>query len=190
MRIEDRTIEDRPTLDSRTNYVIRNYRQTDAALLPAVEVRAGQLFAAHGYAELAASPAMAADAFDKLASQNRTLVAAHDTDGAVGYAIAGAIGTFFHLKELSVAPEHGRRGLGGALVKAVVAESVARGLDGVSLSTFRAVPFNAPFYARHGFAELPLEDAPEALRARFLTEVPPGIPPESRLLMLRRNTSG
>ncbi|WPZ15330.1 GNAT family N-acetyltransferase [Nitratireductor rhodophyticola] len=155
-----------------------------------MEARAARLFAAHGYAALAATPAMASEAFDRIALENQTLVAEHETDGAVGFAICGAIGPFLHLKELSVAPEHGKRGLGTALLSAVVGESVSRGLDGVSLSTFRAVPFNAPFYARHGFVEQPLISAPEALRERFFSEIPPGIAAESRVLMLRRNRPG
>ncbi|GAB5508592.1 MAG: GNAT family N-acetyltransferase [Nitratireductor sp.] len=155
-----------------------------------MEARAARLFAAHGYAGLAATPAMASNAFDRIALENHTLVAEHEADGAVGFAICGNIGLFLHLKELSVAPEHGKRGLGSALLRAVVAESVSRGLDGVSLSTFRAVPFNAPFYARHGFVEQPLISVPEALKERFFLEIPPGIAAESRVLMLRRNRPG
>ncbi|WP_367716850.1 GNAT family N-acetyltransferase [Nitratireductor sp. GISD-1A_MAKvit] len=150
-------------------------------------MRAAQLFAEHGFHGLAATPATAPDAFHRLASQNHTLVAEHHIDGAAGFAICDQIGSFLHLKELSVAPEHGRKGLGSALLRAVIAESVSRGLTGVSLSTFRDVPFNAPFYARHGFAEQPLARVPDALRERFFDEVPEGIAAETRLLMLRRN---
>lgn len=152
-----------------------------------MEARAARLFAAYGYASLASTPAMAKDAFDTIALQNGTLVAAHETDGAVGFAIFGQIGSFLHLNELSVAPEHGRRGLGGALLEAVIAESVSRELDGVSLSTFRVVPFNAPFYAHHGFVEQSLDTAPEGLKERFFTEIPAGVAADDRLLMLRRN---
>ena len=178
---------DRTTLDLPGKYAIRPYRRADAALLPKVEARAAELFAAYGYASLGAIPALPEDAFNAIASENRTFVAAHEDDGAIGFAMCGQIGSFLHLKELSVAPEHGRRGLGSALLDAVIAESVALKLDGVSLSTFRSVPFNAPFYKRHGFVEEPFATANEALKERFIAEIPPGIAADDRLLMVRRS---
>ncbi|MDV6226116.1 GNAT family N-acetyltransferase [Nitratireductor aquimarinus] len=184
-----RNREDRPTATAVQDYVIRPYRPADAQHLPAVEVRAAQLFTEHGHADLAATPAMEADAFDRLAAQRRTFVAAHVADGPVGFVITSPIDGFLHIEELSVAPEHGRRGLGGRLLRTVIGESRALGLEGVSLSTFRDVPFNAPFYERHGFAEWPLDAAPEALKERFLIEIPPDVSPQSRLLMLRRNSN-
>lgn len=60
------------------------------------------------------------------------------------------------------------------------------GREGVSLTTFRFVPFNRPFYERLGFEELPLAAAPPALRAVFAQELPQGVDMKERLLMLRR----
>lgn len=119
--------------------------------------------------------------------ENRTLVVVHQEDGPVGFAVSGMIGTFLHLKELSVDPAHGRRELGASLLHAVIAMSTAMGAAGVSLTTFRSVPFNAPFYQRHGFREFPPEDVPAALKQRFTEEVPPGIDPGARVLLLRNN---
>lgn len=169
-------------------YAIRPYREADAAALADAEARAGRLFAAHGFAELAETPAMAPDAFHARATAGETLVCAHRGDGPVAFAITGPVGPFLHLMELSVDPAHGRQGIGAALLDAVVARSVDAGLAGVSLSTFRDVPFNAPFYARHGFLPCAPGEAPAATRARFLLEIPPGIAPETRLIMLRRNS--
>lgn len=178
----------RTVIEPGPDYEIRFYRASDVVCLSDVEKRAARLFAAHGYPDIAEAPATRAEDFCALASQNRIFVAAHELDGPAGFAIVGTVFSFLHILELSVAPEHGRRGLGGALLGAVIAESRARGFEGVSLSTFRTVPFNGPFYARHGFLELPLEEAPEALKKRFFAEIPPGVAPQSRVLMLRRNT--
>lgn len=95
------------------------------------------------------------------------------------------VGRFLHLGELSVDTTHGRRGIGRTLVEAVAVRAGQLGLDGVSLSTFRAVPFNAPFYAALGFVELPLETAPPELASLFYDEVPKGVDPGARLLMTR-----
>lgn len=59
-----------------------------------------------------------------------------------------------HLEQLAVHPEHGRRGIGTALVEAACAEVAARGFDRVTLRTFADIAWNGPFYARLGFTEL------------------------------------
>lgn len=58
-----------------------------------------------------------------------------------------------HLEQLSVLPEHARRGIGRRLVKAAVAETRRRGHRRITLRTYADVPWNAPFYASCGFAE-------------------------------------
>lgn len=151
-----------------------------------VENRAAQLFRAHGHAEVADAPIPDVAWLRTMMDGQEVWVAAErESDAAVGFAVAGAVAGFLHLKELSVDPAHGRKGLGRALVEAVHARARADRLAGTSLTTFRDVPFNAPFYAGLGFAELPLADAPEALRAIFLAEVPEGVPVRSRVLMVR-----
>lgn len=122
----------------------------------------------------------------------RALMTGHDTWVAVlasgapaGFAVAGPLGHGLHLRELSVDPAHGRRGLGTALVETVIAAAREQGFAGVSLTTFRDVPFNAPFYARLGFDELALDRADAALRDAFVREVPVGVDPPERVLMWR-----
>jgi GNAT superfamily N-acetyltransferase len=58
-----------------------------------------------------------------------------------------------HLEQLSVLPEHGRRGHGRALVEAAKKEARRRGYQRLSLRTYADVPWNGPFYARAGFVE-------------------------------------
>ena len=66
----------------------------------------------------------------------------------------GPGGAHAHLEQLAVHPDHGRRGIGTALVEAVCAEAAARGFDRVTLRTFADIAWNGPFYARLGFTEL------------------------------------
>lgn len=72
-----------------------------------------------------------------------------------------------HLEQLSVAPDHGRRGCGRRLVEAALDEARDRGHDRISLRTYADVPWNGPFYARAGFAEV----APETDFHRSLIAV-------------------
>ncbi len=50
-----------------------------------------------------------------------------------------------HLEEIDVDPSHGRRGLGTALVNAVCEWASDSGHALLTLTTFRAVPWNLPF---------------------------------------------
>jgi GNAT superfamily N-acetyltransferase len=52
---------------------------------------------------------------------------------------------------MDVDPAHGRRGLGAALVETVCDWARIQGYGVISLSTFRDLPWNAPFYAKLGF---------------------------------------
>lgn len=54
-------------------------------------------------------------------------------------------------------------GLGRRLLGAACAAARAQGVRGVTLTTFLAVPWNAPFYARAGFCIIP----PKALNTRL-----------------------
>ena len=58
------------------------------------------------------------------------------------------------LEQLAVHPDHARRGLGTALVQAAREEARWAGHDRLSLTTYRDVAFNEPFYRRLGFAEV------------------------------------
>jgi GNAT superfamily N-acetyltransferase len=81
----------------------------------------------------------------------------------VGFALAEPSGSRLHLAEVDVLPEHGRRGVGTALVRQVERWGEARGFTEVTLTTYRDVPWNGPFYARLGYEVAP----PEALDARL-----------------------
>ncbi len=73
----------------------------------------------------------------------------------VGFALCSIERPDLYLDQISVIPDASRRGAGTALLNAVSAEAGRRGLWGVSLSTFRDVPWNGPFFARQDFQEIP-----------------------------------
>lgn len=72
----------------------------------------------------------------------------------VGFAHVEIIDGFAHLAQLSVLPEETRRGLGTALVRAAMDEAWQLGFDVMSLTTYRDLPWNGPFYAGLGFVEV------------------------------------
>lgn len=107
-------------------------------------------------------------------------------DGAepVGFALVELLESeVAHLAELAVHPDHGRRGVGRRLVRAVCAWASATGYGGVTLTTFRDLPWNGPFYARMGFEALDDEEVSPAVRAALDVEVLEGIDPRRRIAM-------
>ncbi|HVY90324.1 MAG TPA: GNAT family N-acetyltransferase [Hyphomonadaceae bacterium] len=82
-------------------------------------------------------------------------VAVDDREELVGFALCSDRGEDLYLDQLSVLPRHGRQGLGTRLVRRCLQEAEARAYKRVSLSTFRKVAWNGPFYRKLGFREVP-----------------------------------
>ena len=101
-------------------------------------------------------------------------VAQHD-EALIGFAASAAFDDGLHLWELAVRHEAQGRGAGRALVSAVVAEGRRRVMPSVTLTTFRAIPWNAPFYARLGFVELAGADLNARLAAILKREIRHGL---------------
>ena len=77
----------------------------------------------------------------------------------IGFAIAFEVDGAAHLHEMDIDPKHGRRGVGRQLIGAVTSWALARGHTRLTLSTFRDVAWNGPYYEGLGFRELPIERA-------------------------------
>ncbi|ALE06411.1 hypothetical protein AL755_14620 [Arthrobacter sp. ERGS1:01] len=90
-----------------------------------------------------------------------------------------------HLEQLAVAPDHGRQGLGRALVTAAKAWAQEAGFHEMTLCTFAEVPFNAPFYASCGFVEVPDGLLTPELAAIRRAEVAAGLDALGRRIAMR-----
>lgn len=152
-------------------YHVRLAAQRDVELLPAVEMAAARLYLDR-LDETGLTPAMlenttsAAD-FARAQQAEMLWVAVTTQDEPVGFALLAEIDGSIHLEELDVQPSHGQRGIGASLLKQVCAWAKAMAYPGVTLSTFRSVPWNAPFYLKHGFRVLaPAELTPGLARLR------------------------
>ncbi|MER7364421.1 GNAT family N-acetyltransferase [Nonomuraea wenchangensis] len=100
-----------------------------------------------------------------------------------GFALMGQVDGHLHLDQLAVHPESMRRGIGGRLVTAVLDHARAVGAPRVTLTTYRDVPWNAPWYTRHGFAVLPPEEWGPELRALVEHERELGLEVAPRVVM-------
>ncbi len=72
-------------------------------------------------------------------------------DPPVGFVSVDVVDGLAHISQLSVLPGSRGRGLGTALIDAVCDWARSREIPGVTLTTFRDVTWNGPFYVRQGF---------------------------------------
>jgi len=59
-----------------------------------------------------------------------------------------------HLAQIAVRPGCTGQGLGTVLIAAAIVWAKERGYPAMTLTTYRDVPWNGPYYARRGFLEL------------------------------------
>ena len=103
----------------------------------------------------------------------------------VGFALVERDGTWLHLEEIDVHPLHGRRGIGAALVETVCAWARDCGSAQVTLTTYRDIPWNGPFYARLGFKILSVDELTPKLRERVEDEAARGWDMHRRVVMCK-----
>jgi GNAT superfamily N-acetyltransferase len=170
-------------------YAIRLAHQSELESLPEIERAAARLFETYP-GELGVDPQWftRVKLLEELLEAHddaRLLVAVHDDGEVVGFALIVDLGLFAHLEELDVLPEHARKGLGTALVEAACGWAYTHGFSFVTLSTFRDVPWNAPFYGRHGFSIVEPDDQPPELLQIVEREKKEGLRTELRVVMQR-----
>ena len=137
---------------------VRLAEPADVPAIQAIEIAAGRLFADIGMHDVAEGGPHETAVLMRSISTGRAWVA--ESDGRVcGYALADVMDGAAHLEQVTVDPDWGRRGIGRRLIDAVVGWAKADGRSALTLLTFRDVPWNGPYYARLGFAELP-DDRP------------------------------
>jgi GNAT superfamily N-acetyltransferase len=163
-------------------YRIGFARPTDVHVLRDIELASARLLEGYAPESVLAEATSLADL--RQAEHERLLWVALHGDSPVGFAHLRLLEpNAVHLQELDVHPDHGRRGIGTRLVNAVCGWAEASGYGAVTLTTFRDVPWNMPFYARLGFEEIPAERMGPALRSILDLEIRSGLDGARRVAM-------
>jgi GNAT superfamily N-acetyltransferase len=146
-----------------SEYAVRPAQPADLPLLAEIEGAADQLFTSV-FGDLDWDPPT--DGAARAAEPGFLLVAG---DPPVGFAHVLFLEGAAHLEQLAVHPSAMDQGIGTALLEAACETAHAAGYDALSLSTFADVPWNAPWYAARGFAEV-TEPLPYQQRLRELEQ--------------------
>jgi GNAT superfamily N-acetyltransferase len=161
-----------------TGWSLRLARPADAGAMPGIE-RA----AATGLAPPALARTRSEADFARLIRRGHCLVA-HVGEAMAGFLAAEPFSRELHIWAMDVAPQFQRRGIGAGLVRAAQIDARNTGIKALTLTTFRDVAWNAPFYARLGFEEVTALDAHPRLAGELANEVDDGLPPARRCAMI------
>jgi len=164
-------------------------RPDDLATLQSIELAAGVLFREIGMTDVAEHPPPTLQVLEHFQSDGRAWVSVDADDRPVGFVLVELIDGAAHIEQVSVDPAHARKGLGRALIDHVAGWAAARDLPALTLSTFRTVPWNAPYYARLGFRELADGELTPGLRDVLAAEATLGLNPADRICMHRPTAS-
>ena len=130
------------------------------ATLCAIERQAVKLFRGHAAWPSYAAMSIPPEWLQQAISSGLVWVALNEADVPVGFVWLDteAGGSTIAIAEIDVLPEYGRRGIGAALLEHACEWARAAGYRRVDLGTLADVRWNAPFYAKHGFATVDKSD--------------------------------
>ncbi|WP_448098626.1 4-(cytidine 5'-diphospho)-2-C-methyl-D-erythritol kinase [Luteibacter yeojuensis] len=166
------------------HFTITRARDDDAEHLCAIERAAVELFRGHeawpSYSQMALPP----DIVRQLIARGLVWVASVN-DEVVGFVCLDSDGATdaIGIAEIDVLPAFGGRGIGAALLEHACAWAREAGYSRVDLGTLADVPWNAPFYAKHGFRVVD-KHAPVFARA-LARDRENGFPDHLRVFMSR-----
>jgi GNAT superfamily N-acetyltransferase len=169
---------------------IRLARPDEVLRLREIEDAAGAIFEGLGLIDEALDRSFPLDDLARLVDQGQVWVACPEDDLPVGMVIASVREGSVYIEEMDVLPAHGRRGLGARLLAQVCAWARAQGHPAVTLSTFRDLPWNGPFYRKHGFRDLQPAEWTPGMHAIREQEASHGLRVADRVFMRRELEDG
>jgi|SRR5664280_432959 len=165
---------------------IRSARPLDRDNLAVLQGQAGQIFYS------VAMPEVAEAVPDRQAlcrSQGQGLIWVAEERGEIaGYIVAVVLDGKAHIGQVSVAPAFARQGIGHQLIANVEDWGRSNSRPATTLTTFRNVPWNGPYYKTLGYHELCGSETGSEVSAEMRHEASlPGIGASRRCAMIKRN---
>jgi ribosomal protein S18 acetylase RimI-like enzyme len=174
-------------MGARMNAAVRTMTSADISAVQHVERAAGERFRESDdprVARCADDPVFTAEELARFIAAQRAWVATEDGE-VVGFIVTEVVDGCAHIDEIAVAPVAGRRGHGTALLEQAQRWAARQQLPAVTLTTFRDVAWNGPWYVKQGFRELADHEWSPAIRALRDEEARKGLAKELRSVMRR-----
>jgi GNAT superfamily N-acetyltransferase len=153
--------------------------------MPDIERSSGEAFRQiPGLKWIADDEVTSADRHEALIRQGAVWIAVGIDGSVVGFLSAEVHQSALHVWQMSVHADHQRKGIGRRLINQAVAWAAGHPLTALTLTTFRDVPWNAPFYWSCGF-EIVDPALYLMLQATLEAEGRAGLQMENRCAMVR-----
>lgn len=165
--------------------MIRRPGSHELLLIQELEVRAARLFLDLDMDVVANDPPPPLQELHEDLLRGRIWVATDDHDALVGYLRTGWVDEAPHLEQVTVDPAHGRRGHGRALIAHAENWGRTMGAGRMTLTTYRDVPWNGPYYQRLGWRELAPDELGPELRTIRAGEAARGLDRWARTAMVK-----
>lgn len=165
--------------------MIRRPHPHEIKLLPQIENEADLRYRRVGLGQVVDMPPASLASLEAGRREGRLWVAVSTLNRPVGFALMTFPGGTAWLDQLSVLQCWQGNGFGSALIEQVATAACGLGHRALYLSTYRDVPWNAPYYARRGFGEMSRGDWPHVFRLQLMKANRQGHPPWRRTIMRR-----
>lgn len=164
--------------------LIRLATYDDAEWLPDIERCAAQAFRSiDGLGWLADAGVMPVERHRQMIALSTCWVAVDAEDRVQGFLSAEQYADDLHIHELAVKQSMQRHGVGRQLMAFAMDYGRTQRLHSVTLTTFKDVPWNAPFYQRLGFQQCTDSTLDQRLADILKAEYDYGFAPGSRCAM-------
>ena len=169
---------------NRRDWSLRLARPDDADFMPQIERAASVAFADDpDLADLDFDDVWEPDELARLIRKGHCLVS-HVDEEMAGFLASEPYGRELHIWEMDVHPKFQKRGIGAGLIRAAQIDARNSGFKALTLTTFRDLAWNAPFYSRLGFEEVTALDAHPRLAGELADEAEHGLPADRRCAMI------
>lgn len=170
---------------------VRAARASDVESIRRIEASSGTLFDEIGMHDIAAAELPSAEHVAAYVRRGHAWVVADErgSHAPVAFVLVDVVDACAHVQQVSVERDCQRNGYGHLLLDHVDAWARARGLVALTLTTFRDVPWNAPYYERCGFRVLREDELTPGLREIRAREVSHGLDADARVCMRRDVTT-
>lgn len=166
---------------------LRKAGRADAAIFSELEQSAGLAFRAdREIAWLADADNIPAERYREIIAEGWSWIAEAERAQPVAFVAATLESDELHIWEFGVRIDFQRRGIGRRLLQRLIAEASAAKVPAVTLTTFRDLPWNAPFYRSMGFELLNSGRLGPRLAGLLSKEVSMGLPAARRCAMRRK----
>lgn len=163
---------------------IRPARDCDAPALPEVERSSGEIFRQWpGLEWIADDDVQSEEQHRALIAGGVAFIAELNGHSIVAFLNGEMTADALHVWQIAVHREQQGRGIGRELIQAAQQLAIDRGASALTLTTFRKVPWNEPYYQRLGFVTLNQENLTPRLKTILDAEERAGLPMAQRCAM-------